>query len=222
MVKKSTLPVLSIILCYQFCFGMNDDSAQSRLPKTPARSPIIQDIEILRPYYQAIKQIRVTLDAVAQKYQWPTRFADWRPNPRGGRTPRNMFVRTSCQENGSEEQLVGLYTPFGRFELFSVDHFLDELLAASKDFLAAMKWELEDVSDRLNYYSYDQPENVKQRLYFGNEGCKTYLVKSVNGKDFSQQGADEHVILVAVWLERGQYEKEQQLLHELSEGTDQF
>lgn len=194
-------------------------------------SMIAQDIEILRPCYEAIKQIRITLEAITRPLEYPTGFTScWPcPNPFYSRTPKYLFLETTAL--WGEKIPFRLYTPFGEVHLLS-SSVPSKLITISKKFLASMDWDIEDVTDRVHTYSYRQDTNTKygpfsfhkKRWDKGLIPIKLYLIKRVHSVIFHPESADaeELILLSAFDLAAGQYEKDKEQFNLLSAGKKCF
>lgn len=216
----------------QFC-PIEDRYCQFEEPSSSASRSfqwIIQDINILRPYYRAIQQIRVTLEKSAQKFDYMTGFKGWpTPNEFHSRTPKYLFLETSVYHG--KEELCSLYTPFGEVKLLS-GGWRDKMLGVSKDFFSSMEWELEDVTQRIHIFSYKQdmdrkigPYRFKTEQWKG-AGCesKLYLIKSIPSANFYQESssAEELILFDQALLADGQYAKDVQQFKCLSKGKNRF
>lgn len=195
-----------------------------------SESMIVQDIEALRPYYEAIKQIRATLEAAAQSFDCRTGFTGWpSPNPFYYRTPKYLFLETMVISG--EEQLYRLYSPFGEVKLLD-SGLLSRLITISTSFLASMDWNIEDVTDRVHGYNYRQDTNAKYGPFpFHNEPwegahaqSKLYLIKCVHSINLCpKSSADEELILLDTFcLAKGQYERDKEQFNLLSAGKKCF
>lgn len=197
----------------QFCSAMQPASC------------IIQNIDELRPYYQAICQIQEVLKQAARENGCDVCYDCWpQHDPYCYRTPKYMFLGTSISDwNGEErEVLCILYTPFGRVKLLAVG-WLPMHIDTTKEFLAKMNWEIEDVTERVDAYHYKQNVNVPLGP-FSMSGCsstyKIYLVKSVGSIDFCPENKKKYMIFDNCRLIEGQEELDKKTFEELSTVTD--
>ncbi len=156
------------------------------------KSPLDQDIEVLRPYYQAIRHIEKTLKEAAAYADCEAGFMSiLAPRPCENRTPKYLFLETAVCSEG--ETLCCLYTPFGQINVLP-GGCGSTLKAITVFFFNLMDWKLEDVTQRVRVYNYAQEANIKYGHYpFKKEqypgACdqsKLYLIKSVGDIELYQ------------------------------------
>lgn len=184
-------------------------------------SQLIQEIEVLRPYYKAIQQIRITLENVASKFNRRTGFSAW-PHPTHPywRTPKYIFLETEADEEG--ERLYRLHTPFGEVKLLfgGIRYERDEI---SKEFLKNMRWELKDATNQISIYKEDENKLFGPYSLKDMDISKIYLVTSVALHNFYEENSQEKLIVFASisWTEK-QQEKDIEQFKELSDGKGCF
>jgi hypothetical protein len=210
---------------------VDDGTAEQKDAGAP--SPlIVQDINLLRSYYRAIQQIRIVLEAAALKFNYFTGFtASPEPNPNYYRTPKYLFLETVLYGAG-EEELVCLYTPFGKIDLLC-GGLSSEILEISKSFLTNIRWNIKEVSPQdVCIFAYIQEEDrtcgqfpLKKELYEGSDcPTKLYFIQSVGNINLAQEyeAGEELVILATSVLTEEQYKKDKQQFACLSDGRNRF
>jgi hypothetical protein len=203
--------------------------------RTPTgdRPVIMQDIDTLRTYYNAIHQIRTTLDTVYAEYDdresgfdtWPV------PSRTRMRTSKYIFLETSEWWADGTEKICELYTPLGSIHLLGCA-FDDTQREITKKFVDRMDWKIREIMDEVAYYhDYLQALNVqrgpypfRQESYSGARNrCRLYLIESVGSTVFWQEGShDELALYEDLLLTKVQECIDSSQFAVLSSGTDAF
>ena len=156
----------------------------------PPNPLLIQDIDDLRPYYQAISDIRKIVDQEHSKVaNVDSGFESWPDAAKFYcRTPKYLFLvkQTDCNKNVSTSvpiiENLQLYSPFGRVDMMGNLSYLEKN-NVSKAVLDSTDWDIINVTDNmLSCYYFEQRNDF---YYMGleqstNSKFEFYLITRVN------------------------------------------